>query len=117
MRQSADEADGIGDDRADSVAEVTLARRRVEGGEKLVGGVGTGPGRRVEQRRLPRVRIADQRHREAIAAGTGAAPRAPLAFELLEPRAQLLDANADHAPVEFDLLLARAAGLAEPTAL
>ena len=40
-----------------------------------------------------------------------------LAFELAQLLAQLLDAHADHAAVEFDLLLARATGLGQAAPL
>ena len=72
---------------------------------------------RVEQRALAGVGVAHQRDREHPAPGAGA----PLHFAPLAQLHQLFlqhaHARCDHAAVEFDLLLARAAGLAEAAAL
>ena len=58
--QLVDEAHGVGDDRGLAVAQLHLARGRVEGREQLVLGPGDlAADERVEQRRLAGVRVAD----------------------------------------------------------
>ncbi len=97
-----------------------MCRRRacgVERREQLVGGIGAGARQRVEQRRLAGIGVADQGNREHVAPGASASTRAPLPFQLLQALAQLLDAHADHATVQLDLLLTGSAGLAEPATL
>ena len=59
VRQVADEAHGVGEDDRRRVRHVDLAQRRVERREQLVGGERRGAGQAVEQRRLARVRVAD----------------------------------------------------------
>src|SRR5690606_12425463 len=81
------------------------------------GGIGAGAGERVEQRRLARVGVADDRHGERGLAVARAAPRAPLLAQLLELRAQALDADRQHSPVELELRLARPAAHADAAAL
>src|SRR6185295_10583710 len=90
---------------------------RVECGEELVGDVGFSAGEAVEERRLAGVGVAHEG--DAKHAGTRAprALRRAAAGELADAILELLHALADQAPVELDLLLARAAGLAEPPAL
>ena len=112
VRKPPDEAHRIGSDNRFLVVQPELSRRRVERGEKLVGGVGLCARQLIEERRLPGIGIARQRHRDRIASRSGAALRAALARKALQLIAKLLHPNADHAAVKFDLLFARTARFA-----
>src|SRR5882757_9109688 len=94
-----------------------LARRRVERREQLIGRIGLGVHQRVEQRRLAGIGVADQRDAEGLVALARAALRAALLLDALELLLHALDALADHAAVELDLRLARAAPHADAAAL
>ena len=61
VRQFADEADGVDDDRLARHVEGGFRRFGVERGEEFVGRVGGAAGEAIEERRLARVRVADQR--------------------------------------------------------
>ena len=83
------------------------ARGRVERVEQAVADLDLGSGERVHERRLARVRVADERdRRQRRALALGALYRArPL--HVLEPAAQRRDAIAREAAVGLDLRLAR----------
>ena len=103
--------DGVGDDRRLAVAELDLARRRVERREQLVLGLGDlAADERVEQRRLAGVRVADDRDRRVQAAIAAAGGRLALAADVLDARLHLLDPLADDPAVRLQLRLARAPG-------
>ena len=108
VRKPPDEAHRIGGDNRFFVVQPELSRRRIERGEKLVGGVGLCARQLIEERRLPGIGIARKRHRDRIASRAGAALGAALTREALQLIAKLLHPNADHSAVEFDLLFARA---------
>src|SRR5688572_3152273 len=126
MRQVAHESDGVGQHH---VARVGLRlvrthfgqpyapRGRIQGGEQLVGGVGVGVRKRIEQRRLAGVGIADDRDRKHIAPDARAALHGALLLQLIQLSLQDLDSCCDVAPIELQLLLARTAGLAQAAAL
>src|SRR5207244_10483960 len=69
------------------------------------------------QRRVAGVGVTHDRYREDVAAGARAALHASSLAQALELVLQHAHAFVDVAPVELDLLLARAAGLAEAAAL
>src|SRR5581483_4252344 len=92
-------------------------RRGVEGREELVGLVRLGFRQRVEERGLAGVRVADERDREHLAAHAAATLQDPLLLQLLELALEEADLLGDVAPVELELRLARAAGLAQAAAL
>ena len=85
------------------------AHGRIERREQLVRGVDLGAGQRVEQRRLARVRVADQRDDRHRVALTRAARLVALHFDLVEPLLQLLHALAEQAAIELELRFARTA--------
>jgi hypothetical protein len=85
--------------------------------EELVGDVGVGARELVEQRRLAGVGVTHERHAEEARAHTPRSLRVAALRKLADLRLQLLHALADQAPVQLDLLLARAAGLAEAATL
>ena len=117
MRQSADEAHGIGCDDRLFVVQPKPAGRRVERGEQLIGCIAFRPSELVEKRRLAGVRVSHERHGERIASAARPTLRAALLGEALELVAKLLDPHADHAAVELNLLLTRAARLPKAAAL
>ena len=99
------------------VAQVQMPRGGVQRGEQLVGRIGARLHQRVEQRGLAGVGVADQRDVEGVAPLALAPLGAALALHLGEPLARAPDGVADHAAVEFDLRLARAAARADAAAL
>ena len=104
-------------DRLAGFGQPHLARRRVERGEELIGGQRARLGQRIEQRRLAGVGVADERDAQRAALLARAALRLVLLLDLLQARLHRLDALADHAPVELDLRLARAAAQADAAGL
>ena len=113
VRQVADEAHGIGQHDRVGAGHVGAAQRGVERGEQLVGGVGLGAGEPVEQRRLAGVGVADERHRADRRLPPRLALRCPLPGDAREAFLERLDADAEQAPVRFEL---RLAGAAQPDA-
>ena len=115
VRQLADEADRVREDRRAGAVHLPPPQLGVEGGEEAVLGEGPGRGQPVEQGRLAGVRIAGQRHRG------DAVPPAPLdtagALDLREVLLQPADAVAQDPAVLLELLLTLAAALAEAAAL
>ena len=108
VRQLVDEAHGVGDDRGLAVAELDLARGRVERREQLVLGPGDlAPDERVQERRLAGVRVADdadRRHHPPVAAAGGGLA---LLADLLDPLLHLRDPGPDDPAVGLELALAR----------
>ena len=83
---------------------------RVERHEQRVGGDGRlRPRQQVEQRRLARVGVADQRHRRHRRLLAPLAQLQPAPAHLLDLAARVADALADLAPVGLELRFARAA--------
>src|SRR5258708_2741099 len=117
VRQVADEPDRVRERDARVVAEIDAARGRVERGEELVGDEGLGAGDAIEERGLAGVGVTHERHAQDARAHAPGALRGALLAHLADALLQLLHLLADHAAVQFDLLLARAAGLAEGAAL
>src|SRR6185369_6979093 len=117
VRQVADEAYGVRKSQVAGSGQPQPAGSGVERGKKLVGLVGLGVREGVEERRLAGVGVADDRDREHVAPHPGT----PLHVSLFSQGLQLGLENPyplrDIAPVELDLLLARAAGGAEAAAL
>ena len=72
---------------------------------------------RIEQRRLARVRVADQRARRQRHRSAGGTARLPLPLDHLEALAQSPDAPPDQTAVDLDLRLARAAAQPYTSAL
>ncbi len=87
MRQTADEADGVGDEVAPAVG-LEAARRRVERLEEPVFDRDVGAGQGVQERRLADVRVARQRDRGRLGALPLLAPRRALALDRLQLAAQ-----------------------------
>ena len=108
MRQLADEAHRVGD-QVVAVAVAERARGRVERLEEAVAHRDVGVGERVQQRRLAGVGVAGQRDQRQVGAHPAGALRAARARHAVDAPAQRLDALADHAPVDLELLLAGAA--------
>src|SRR3954465_14267830 len=108
VRQTADEADGVGDEVAAALL-LEAASDRVERLEQAVADGDPGVGQRVEERRLAGVRVAGERNGRRLRAPPLAAPDVALTAELLESLAQLGHAAAREAPVGLELRLAGAA--------
>ena len=108
-RQFADEAHGVGHNDLCPRAHLPTPHGGIERSEHLVGGVNAVGGEGVEQRGLPGVGIARQRHRG------DARPIAPppalgtLAMDALEPVAHVAHPAGQHALVHFELRFASAA--------
>jgi hypothetical protein len=118
VRQVADETHGVGQgSRALFVAEPQRTRGGVQRGKKLIGREGTGLDEAVEQGRLARIGVADQRDAKTATPLTGLALGAALALDLFQTCLHGLDAVADHAAVQFDLCFARATTGADATLL
>ena len=103
VRQIANETDRVGEQHRAAGEAVETAQRRVEGREQLVGHVDARAGDLVEQRRLARIRVADQgRDRQRIPL-----PRTPcgvaLGFDFFEALLELLHAPGKQAAIEFEL--------------
>ena len=108
VRQLADEADRVGD----QVVAVAMAKRaggRIERLEEAVAHRHAGVGERVQQRRLAGVGVAGQGEQRHIGAHAARTLRAPRARHALDAAAQGLDALADDAAIDLELLLAGAA--------
>jgi hypothetical protein len=104
VRQLLDEAHRVGDQDARDALRLERAHGRVERGEERVAHQHAAAGQRAHPRRLPRVRVADQRHRGSLAPAPAA--RAGVPLDGGELGAQLRDAVADLAAVELQLALA-----------
>ena len=108
MRELPDEPHGVGEERHLPFGKPVAPGGRVEGGEELVLGEHPGPGERVHERGLARVRVPDQR--AAVHAVAARALHFPLAVHLLEPLLQERDLLAHAAAVDFELGFAGASG-------
>ena len=85
----------------------TLRKRRIERGERLIGDEHVAPEQRVEQRRLPGIRVADERDdRRPLAA---AALLAPPRLHVVQLAFEMLDAQPDLAPIHLEFRLAGSA--------
>ena len=116
-RQIRDEADRIGEDRADAAWQVDRPHRRVERGEEHVLREDRRARQPVEERGFPGVGVADERHDRL---GPPAACRAMLAagpHDLSQGLADPQDALVQRTAVRLDLGLAGAAEEAEAAAL
>ncbi len=108
-RQTADEADGVGDEEAPAVVREP-SRGRVERLEQAVLDRDVGPGERVQQRRLADVRVAGERDGRRLGTRSLLAARLALAAQHSEPPLEQRDAAAREPAVGLELRLARAAG-------
>jgi succinyl-diaminopimelate desuccinylase len=109
VRQAAHETDRVGDE-VTAAFLLEAARDRVERLEQPVADRDARSGERVEERRLPRVRVPGKRDRRYLGAPPLLAPDVALAAQFPQPLAQHRDAAAGEAPVRLELRLARAAG-------
>ncbi len=107
MRQLADEPDRVAQAEAIPVADIDLARHRIECREQPVFDQHVGTRERLQQTRLARVRVPDQRRVRQVP------PALPLVGPVLghpfEPPPQDRDLATDRAPVGLELGLARSA--------
>ena len=107
VRELVDEPDGVGHDRGLAVAELDLARGRVERGEQLVlGARHLAADERVEQRRLAGVRVADDADGRDQPPVAPAGCRRPLPAHVLDALLHLGDPRSDDPPVGLELGLA-----------
>ena len=107
VRQPIDEPDRVRHEQLAAVGQAHLTHQGVERHEERVGGLRVGARQHIEERRLARVGVADERnrrHRRLVA--PLAQLRAP-APHLLDVFADHVDARPDPAPVGFELGLAR----------
>ncbi len=108
MRQIAHETDGIAQQHLHSALEFPGAGLGIQRGEEPVIGISSGGGERVEQRALARVGVSDDANREMLARALGHEPAFAL-LNALDLLAQMSDAFAHQAAVDFELLLAGSA--------
>jgi hypothetical protein len=105
----ADEADGVAEHEVVPGAQVPLAGAGHEGGEEAVVGVGAAGGEGVEEGGLAGVGVSDDADGEVLLlAGLDFAALAGLDFT--ELALEVVLAGLDESAVDFELLLARAAG-------
>lgn len=116
-RKVRDEADGIGQDDLLDPVEPDRAHRWIERREQQILGHDSGVGQPVEQRRLARIGIADQRDDRPGRLLPPLAMQPARALDLFELATQLGHAVADHPAVGLDLRFAGATEKAEAAAL
>jgi len=109
VRQAADEADRVGDEVAPPFV-LEAARHRIECLEQPIAHRDIRVGQCVEERRLPGVRVAGERHGRSLGAPPLLPPDVALAAELAQPPAQQRDAAACKTLVCLELRFTRAAG-------
>ena len=111
--QLLDESHRVGQQHVAAARQAQAPRRRVQRGEQRVLGPHPGPGQRVDQRGLARVRVAHDRHRRQVRP----LPARPLLDALRAHLRQLLlqvaHALADAPALDLDLGLAGAAARAD----
>ena len=107
VRQLADEAHGVGDQRVVALAHLHHPRGGVERGEEPVLHEDVGARERPQDRRLARVGVAHERRLEDLLAPL--ALGRPLARHAGQVVLQAADLVADHPPVGLQLRLTRAA--------
>ena len=112
-----DEADRVGQQYGLATRQGETTGGRVERGEQTVLGQHAGVGQRVQQRRLPRVRVADDRHRRQPAAIALLALQAASLGERVQLLLQAADAALDAPPVDLELGLAATEAGADAAAL
>ena len=115
--QAPDEADGVGEQHRFAAGERQAAGRRVERGEQAVLREHAGVGQGVEQRRLPGVGVADDRHRGEAAALALLALQVAGAVELLEVAIELADPAQDPPAIDLEPRLAATEAHADAAAL
>ena len=109
-RQLVHEADGVREQDRRSGGQGQTPRGWVKRRERLIRDEHVGPGERVHERRLARVRVTDDRSEEEPLARARAARTFALSRDLVELLAEVLNALADDLPVALELRFARAAG-------
>ena len=107
VREPPHEADGVGREDRLAAREVHLPDGRVEGGEETVLDEHVGVRQPVQQRRLPGVRVADERDRGAGSPPASLALGGAAAGDLLQLPLELRDPAVDPAAVDLELRLTR----------
>ena len=108
-RQLVHEPDRVRQQDRRAAGERCTARRGVECREWLIRDENVGPGERIHERRLPGIRVADDRRQEKPFARARATRPLALSRDLVQLLAKVLDALADDLPVALELRFARAA--------
>jgi hypothetical protein len=114
VRQLLDEPDRVRDEHPWLRLRLQRAHRRVKRREELVRDQHLTARERLHERRLPCVRVPDQRDPEKIA--TRGPPLVVVSLDILELLFQLCEAIADLAAIEIEIGLARAGAPLAPAA-
>src|SRR5438105_9285676 len=107
-RQLVHEPDRIREQDRRAAGQGPTARRGVERRERLIRDENVGPGERIHERRLPGIRVTDDRRQEKPFARARAARPLALSRDLVQLLAKILDSLADDLPVALELRFARA---------
>ena len=110
VRQALHEPDGVGDEHDLAAGQPQPAGGGVERGEQAVLDEHVGVGEAVEQRRLPRVRVADERDGGQRAAAAGLALRVAVLGQAVEVALELATRVQDAPAVDLELRLTGTAG-------
>ena len=116
-RQVGDKTDGIREDCLSARWQIEAPHRRVERREQQVFSGDLRARQAIEQRRLPGIRIPDQRNDRVGNAPTRLAMQRAGTFDLIQLPAQPGNALADQPAVDFELALTRSAEKSETAAL
>ena len=117
MRQLPHKPYSIGNHTLAAWLDRDASRQRIEGGKQLIGRVGRSAGQRIEQSRLARIGVANERYRKGGSSISGPPLGTALAPQSLELFPQPPDTGPKHSPVEFELGLARPTPHANTAAL
>src|SRR5439155_22476763 len=108
--QPRDEANGVADRRVPPAREIDPTGRRIERGEQLIGHDHVGAGESTHQRRLPGVRIPDDRDLWEVRLLPAGPLDVALFAKVLHIPTELRDPTPDVLPVDLELRLPRTAG-------
>src|SRR6185369_1258175 len=102
--QIADKPDGVGKEDGSPTGKHPAAGAGVERGKELICGIDARAGEGIHQRTLAGIRVADERHGQAIIARGNEALLA--FFDATQLVAELVNSAFDEAAIFFDLLFA-----------